>query len=184
MDARGGRIGVGGDHDDEIPPPPGGGGASLIVARDGGERDAGDGRARGSGSVAGALVVHERADAGDDAHVSAQRRDGERGSVGGPREARDDASASAPSARLGGIRGDHLVRAEEALEVVLVAEGSDDATGRDSELGAARGGGEAWAGGVVVVRADGARGCRADRGRYEAARGGRRAAGETKRAAG
>ena len=74
--------------------------------------------------------------------------------------------------------------AEEALEVVLVAEGSDDATGRDSELGAARGGGEAWAGGVVVVRADGARGCRADRGRYEAARGERRAAGETKRAAG
>ena len=84
-------------------------------------------------------MVHERADAGDDADVSAQRRDGERGSVGGPREARDDASASATSARLGGIRGDHLVRAEEALEVVLVAERAHDAAGRDRELGAAGG---------------------------------------------
>lgn len=111
--------------------------------------------------------------------VARTDEDGEGGAVGGPGETGD--------AREGGVgvgAGEGALEgAEEALEVVLVAEGADDATGRDRELGAARGGGEEWAGGVVV-RADGARRSRADRGREEAARGERRAAGETKRAAG
>ena len=90
----------------------------------------------------GVLREEEPTDARDDVHVAAERRESERGSVGGPRGARHPpvrVTLLILGRSLGRGRRGCLERAEEPLEVVLVPERSYGAAGGDGDLGAPRG---------------------------------------------